>query len=248
MALNTSNIGKPLCIVKDNKKLSKTVFSVSSDDEKGGFHSYDLVEGYFQVIPDVDIERTTMYIAGTSGSGKSFFTAEYVKQYHKYYPNNAVYLITEGEDEPAFHGMNYIKKVNLEGIEDDPLDYTEFEDTLVIFDDIDAMRGKLGKYINELRDKLLKNSRKKRVSVISTSHSFTGKELQSCLNESQYIVFFLSNYNKSMKYLLESYIGLSKEGISQLRKTRSRWCCFVKSYPNVIIQEKKIQTINHLQD
>ena len=116
-----------------------------------------------------------MYIAGTSGSGKSFFTSEYVKQYHKYYPDNVVFLITEGEDEPAFHGMNYIKKVNLEGIEDDPLDYTEFEDTLVIFDDIDAMRGKLGKYINELRDKLLKNSRKKRVSVISTSHSFTGK-------------------------------------------------------------------------
>jgi len=249
MALNTSHIGTPVAIIKNSKKYAKTVFSVSPDDEKNGFNSFDIVDnGIFQVIPNPDKERSTVYIAGSAGSGKSYWTARYIEEYKKQNSDNPVYLITEANDpDPAFEKLD-LKKVNLDGILEDPIDYNEFSDCCCVFDDVDALTGKLYKYVYLLRDKLLKNSRKKRVSVVSTSHTFTNRDLSAVLNESEVIVFFMSNYNRSLKYLLESYIGLNKEGINTLRKTRSRWCSFLKTYPNVIIQEKKIQTINHLQD
>ncbi len=132
---------------------------------------------------------------------------------------------------------------------DEPIEYTEFENCLVIFDDIDAMTGKLGKYIYNLRDKLLKNARKSHVSVITTNHSACeGTKTKAVLNESDTIVFFLTNYNKSLKYLIEGYIGLNKEGIKKIRANKSRWTAYIKSWPPVIVQERDIMTINHIQD
>ena len=32
--------------------------------------------------PDKDIERSTMYVCGSAGSGKSYFVAQYVQEYH----------------------------------------------------------------------------------------------------------------------------------------------------------------------
>jgi hypothetical protein len=119
---------------------------------------------------------------------------------------------------------------------------------LVIFDDIDAYTGKLKKFIYALLDKLLKNARKNKVSVIMTSHSCTGLELKAVLNESNVIVFFMKNLNRSLKYLLEGYVGLNKDGIKRLKSNKSRWTAFVKTYPNIIIQEKDLFTIGHIQD
>lgn len=254
MSLNLVKVGRELAIVKDNPKMKKAVFSVSNEDKYDeteiikSFNHFQLDKGYFQYIPDTDRDRDTIFVAGTSGSGKSYFASQYIKEYHRIYPDNPIYLITgNSAEDPAFENMKYLKKINLEGILQDPLDYTEFKDCLVVADDIDAVSGKLGKYLYDLRDKLLKNSRKVKVSVLSTAHSFTGTDLKAVLNESDVIVFFPSNYNRSLKYLLENYLGLTKEGIKAVRNLKTRWCAFVKSYPNVLITEKTISTLNHLQ-
>ena len=65
------------------------------------------------------------------------------------------------------------------------------------------------KTIDELRDKLLKNSRTFKVSAISTSHDACGIKLKSGLNESKIIVFFMLNYNRSLKYLSENLKKMS---------------------------------------
>ena len=250
MSINTSKIGVPVAIVKNSKKYAKTLFSVSKDEEINGFNKLELEEpkASFQVIPNFNAERSTVFIAGTSGSGKSYWASEYMKQYHQIYPDHPIYLITEAIDaDPAFKDLK-LKKVNLNGILDDPIDWNEFESCLVVFDDCDAISGKLYRYIYELRDKLLKNSRKKNVSVITTSHSFTGKDLQSVLNESQVIVFFPSNFNRSLVYLLDKYIGLVKEGVKEVRNSKSRWIAYIKTFPNILVSEKKIQTLNDLQN
>ena len=248
MSINTSKIGIPVAIIKGNKKYAKTLFSVSKDEEINGFNKLEIDGGTFQVIPNFNAERSTVFIAGTSGSGKSYWASEYIKEYLKIYPDNPVYLITEAIDaDPAFKDLK-LKKVNLEGILDDPIDWNEFESCLVCFDDVDSLTGKMYKYIYELRNKLLMNSRKKGVSVITTSHSFSGRDLVPVLNESQVIVFFGSNYNRSLHYLLEKYIGLTKEGIKEVRSNKSRWMTFCKTFPNILVSEKKIQTLNDLQN
>ena len=59
---------------------------------------------------------------------------------------------------------------------------------MVIFDDIDSIKGKLGKTVHASRDKLLNNSRKFKVSVISTSsHDASGQSLKSVLTESYFL-------------------------------------------------------------
>lgn len=252
MALNISGVGRDIAIIKNNKKYKKTIFSVSEEVEDNAlnksFQNFKIDEGVFQYIIDKDRDRDTIFICGSAGSGKSYWAGEYCKEYTKTYPDYPIYLISEGQQDPALDGLKNLKRIRIdEGLLEDPIEYTEFSNCLVIFDDTDAMTGKLGKYIYALRDKLLKNSRKNRVSVITTNHTCTGLELKAVLNESNVIVFFMMNYNRALKYLLENYVGLDKDGIKQLKANKSRWTAYIKSFPNVILQEKDIMTINDIQ-
>jgi hypothetical protein len=251
MSLNTSGIGQEVAIIKNNPNYKKTKFFVSDVEDKKmkGFDNFQIEEGVFQYVSDEDRDRDTIYICGSAGSGKSYWTGEYCKEYHKRNKHNPIYLISEGSADPALDGLKNLQRVKVDdSLIEDPIDWQEFDNCLVIFDDIDAYTGKLKKAIYALLDKLLKNARKNKVSVIMTSHSCTGLELKAVLNESNVIVFFMKNYNRSLKYLLEGYVGLNKEGIKKLKANKSRWTAFVKTYPNVIIQERNLFTIGHIQD
>jgi adenosyl cobinamide kinase/adenosyl cobinamide phosphate guanylyltransferase len=254
MALNIANVGRKIARIRDSsdKKLAGLTFSVSDDPEKleliKSFDSFKIPTGRFQYIPDPKRDRDTIYIAGAAGSGKSYWAASYLREYMRVFPENPIYFFTESEfEDPAFAGMP-LKRVHVDrSLIDEPIDFHEFENCCVLFDDIDALTGLLKKTVYELRDKLLKNSRKRRVTVISTSHTFTGIENKAVLNESDVIVFFMMNYNKSLRYLLENYLGLDLDGIKYIKTIKSRSLAYVKSFPNTIISERSIFTIDKLQ-
>lgn len=246
-----TGFGQEIAIIKNNPKYKKTKFYVSDteDNKIKGFDNFHIDEGTFQYVTDEDKDRDTIYICGSAGSGKSYWTGKYCEEYYKNNKKNPIYLISEGSADPALDQLKNLQRVKVDDtLLEDPIEWTEFDNCLVIFDDIDAYTGKLKKYIYSLLDKLLKNARKNKVSVIMTSHSCTGLELKAVLNEANVIVFFMKNYNRSLKYLLEGYVGLNKDGIKKLKANKSRWTAFVKTYPNVIIQEKDIFTIGHVQD
>lgn len=251
MSLNLSGIGQEVAIIKNNDKYKKVkIFVSDEEDEKiQTYQNLELDNGVFQYVSDKDKDRDTIYICGSAGSGKSYWTGKYCEEYYKRNKENPIYLISEGSADPALDELKNLQRVKIdETILDEPIEWTEFENCLCIFDDVDAYTGKLKKYIYSLMDKLLKNARKNKVSVVMTSHSCTGLELKAVLNEANVIVWFPKNYNRSLKYLLESYVGLDKNSIKKLHKNKSRWCAFVKSYPNVIIQEKNLTTLTNLQD
>ena len=52
------------------------------------------------------------------------------------------------------------------------------------------------------------------------------------------------NYNRGIKYLLESYIGMDKKGIEKLRKLKTRSITYIKSYPNLLLSDYEVGTIN----
>jgi nucleoside-triphosphatase THEP1 len=226
---NLEKCGDLICRIVDNPRYKNKKVALCKeklDDDIKQFDEMKLSSGMFQLIPDKNKDRTTMYVTGSAGSGKSYFVAEYCKEYHKTFPDNEIYLISENDEDPAFDSLSYVKRIIIDDLHTDPLDWKEFKNCLIVFDDIDSVAGKLGKTISLLRDKVLKNSRKFHVSVISTAHNSTGLDLKSVLNESQIIIFFLSNYNRNLKYLLENYLGLSRKGIDKLRKMNdSRWTC-----------------------
>jgi hypothetical protein len=71
--------------------------------------------------------------------------------------------------------------------------------------------------------------------------------LKAVLNESNVIVFFMANYNRALKYLLENYMGIDKDGVKLLKANKSRWTAYIKSFPNVILQEHNIMTLENIQ-
>lgn len=241
---NFEKNGHKIAVVNSTKRQRKVYFS--EDDGKESLELNNDAE--FMLSPDKTMERQTMYVCGSAGSGKSYFVSKYCEEYHKTFKNNPIFLISENNEDPAFDSKDYIKRIEINDMVENPIDWKEFENCLVIFDDIDSIKGKLGKTIDDLRDKLLKNSRKFKVSVISTAHDSTGIKLKSVLNESKIIVFFMINYNRSLKYLLENYLGMNKVVVEKLKKTKSRWTAFVKSYPCYLIQQKNIMTISSLEN
>ena len=240
---NFEKNGDKIAVVNSTKRQRKVYFS-----EDDGKESLELKDGEFMLSPDKTMERQTMYVCGSAGSGKSYFVSKYCEEYHKTFKSNPIFLISENNEDPAFDSKDYIKRIEINDMVENPIDWKEFENCLVIFDDIDSIKGRLGKTIDDLRDKLLKNSRKFKVSVISTAHDSTGIKLKSVLNESKIIVFFMINYNRSLKYLLENYLGMNKVVVEKLKKTKSRWTAFVKSYPCYLIQQKNIMTISSLEN
>jgi hypothetical protein len=252
MNLNFIEGRKIAKIVDDPKHKNINIFVSENEEEDNYGRSFDHLEikkGQFQYIPDKERFRDTIFCAGSAGSGKSYWVSQYVKEYHSTYKNNTIYLISECKEDPVFDKLDYVKRIKIDDeLLENPILYDEFDNCLVIYDDIDAINGKLGKYIYSLRDKHLKNSRKNHVSVISTNHTFTGTDLKAVLNESDVIVFFMANYNRSLKYLLENYVGLNKQSIKNLKKHKSRATAYIKSYPNIILQEKFICTLEYLEN
>ena len=125
----------------------------------------------------------------------------------------------------------------------DPLDLKDFneEACCVVFDDIDSLEKKLKVAVYTLLNKLLKVGRSYKISVLVSSHSSCdGHDTKSMLNESTVICFYPTTYNRSIKYLCESYIGMQKNDIAKMRKHKSRWCMYIKCYPSCILQEKNI--------
>jgi len=85
MSFNFESVGKQIAVIKnknDTKAKEKKVFLSSDSDAK---NNYDNVETksneYFQLVKDPEAERIVLYVVGASGSGKSYWTTQFVKQY-----------------------------------------------------------------------------------------------------------------------------------------------------------------------
>jgi len=251
--MNTSHIGLEVAIIKDDPSARKVKISVSDDFEDNEaikfFNKLDIKKGKFQVVPDKKKERTSIFIVGKNGSGKSYWIRDYIGEFIKRFPDYPIYLFSSKKEDENLDDIKEIRRVPIdESFISDPLQYEQLRETLCIFDDIDGLRGKLKDEIYHLRDIILKNARSYKIHIISTNHDATGRDVQAPLNESDMIVFFMKNYNRCLRYLLENYVGLEKEQIKNLRKNKSRATTYIKTYPNVFVQERNITTIEGLNN
>ena len=80
------------------------------------------------------------------------------------------------------------------------------------------------------------------MSAIITSHVATnGAETRLILTEAHAIVFFPNNMAaRSLKYLLESYMGMDKTEIKRIKALQGRAVCFVKTFPKCVVSEKEV--------
>lgn len=234
--------GYPLAKIIGKGSLNNKIIRIDDKSKvKQDFKELTLDENYdFQVIPNIDAERSTIYVCGMAGSGKSYFVSGWIKEYVKFYPNNPIYIFSEKEYDEQLDKIKNTKRIKLSE-ELKEINYLEFSNSCCLFDDIDSLDKNIKNVVYAIRDKALKLGRSAKISVVCTAHNATdGKESKVLLNESQSIVFFMANWNRSLKYVVENYLGMTKEDVKKAKSNNSRWTCYTKSYPNIIIQQKNI--------
>jgi len=197
----------------------------------------------FQLIPTKDAKkREVWYIAGASGSGKSYIAKGLAEMYSKQFPDRKVYLVSKLEEDDTLDNIKGKKLIRLKPAKlvENPLkDLTLLEDSMVIFDDYDTFLGKEMKVIQQLIDDIAIMGRHNNITMLCLTHYLTNySKTRLLLTEATHIVVYpLSTGAHALNYLLKTYLGLEKEEISAIRRGGSRWVMLYKNYPNYAITE-----------
>ena len=240
MSLNyTEKDGRAICQV--GKKI------VYLHEEEGGDKEIKLTGKEEKFIPAIDkkTEREIYFVAGPSGSGKSFFTKQYIEVFHKTFPKRKVYMFSALEDDKTLDHLKYIKRIKIKDPEFLRADFTikDFKDTLIIFDDVDAISTKsIVAQLTAIQDMIMNLGRHENVFFCYTSHLlYNGIKTKKILSECHKATIFpLTSSKKHVLYLLETYFGFSKEDIERLIKLRGRSKTICKSYPIVAWSENEV--------
>lgn len=255
MSLNFERVGRFLCKVEGGSYNNK-IISVSSslgdekDDYQKPFTNLTLRDGKFQQMPDPETERQILYITGASGSGKSTYTANYIKQYQRMFPKNPVYCFSALQEDESLDVVKPKRIIIDESIWKEPLVVDEFANSLVVLDDIDVIGDKKQREaVYSIMNQILEVGRHHKITCVITNHlSTNGKDTRRILNEAHFIVWFpYSGSNVGLKRLLEDYCGLDKKTIKYIKSLKSRWACLAKNYPNVLFTEKDIWLPSELE-
>jgi len=242
---NLVKTGRPLCKILDGK-LNGTIISVAPKGDVN-VNTFPVIrlpeESKFQIIPDSNKERDILYITGASGSGKTTFTAGYIKEYKKTYKKNEIYVFSALKEDETLDklGIQRVKVGN--NLIEDPLTIDDFKNSLVIFDDIDVISDKkVREAVYKILNSILETGRHTKTSCINTNHLPTAKnETRRILNEAHAIVYFPhSGSVRGINYLLTDYVGLTKEDIQVIKGMKSRWCCIFKNYPQIAMTERQL--------
>ena len=244
MAFNLNKEGKSIAVI-DGGKFNKKVLSIETNAD----HNKNITKEFsklsieltakFQQIPDNTLTRSVGYIVGASGSGKSTYVCNYLKQYKKVFKENQIYCFSALDEDESIDGLD-IKRILIdESLIEDPIEIEDFKDSIIIFDDIDVLNPKLKKPVWEILNKALQIGRHHNISVLVTMHLPTNKhETKIILTESQWVVYFPhSGGGRGTKYLLTEYLGLDTKSIQRIKRLKTRWCCIFKNYPQFCLTE-----------
>jgi len=253
--MNFENQGQPIAIIKNkdakDKKFSPILFI--TDKKKDVIRPFDELklgenDGGFQPIPNPEQERQILYITGASGSGKSYYTKQYCMEYRRIFPKNPIYLFSSISEDSSIDEIKGLQRIKLTpDLLNDEITSADFKDSLVIFDDTDCLTDKKMKLkVNGILNSILETGRHTNTYCIYTSHlPCAGNDTKRILNEAHTITFFPHSLGgRSLKYLLESYLGLDKKQIQKIKSLKSRWVTCIKSYPQVIISEKEAYLVS----
>lgn len=128
-------------------------------------------EGIFELIPSPDKDkRQVFYVAGQSGSGKSFIAKTYAEYYHKLFPDRGVYLVSKLQKDDTLDALKFIKRLNIQSFIDDYPDLDEFKECCLIMDDYDTLTGDAEKVVSKIIDDIAIQGRHTTTTMLCLSH------------------------------------------------------------------------------
>lgn len=250
MSLNFEKHGAILGIVKGGQLNGKYI-SVSTDKtlDSGEKTHQDikLSSGKFQPTQDYNKERFVGYIVGASGSGKSYYIREWIKQYKKQFKKNPIYLFSSLAEDETLDEIKPKRVILDDAFKTEKIDLEMYRNTLCIFDDTDSISDKaLKTSVYALMNSMLNTGRHFNISMWVVNHTPTGtkSETKTILNEAHTITFFPSNMNRQLKYLLENYCGLDTKAIKKIMKMSHRWITIYRHFPQVLISDDHIAMLS----
>lgn len=199
--------------------------------------------GTFELIPNLD-ERV-LFVAGPSGSGKSTFAGQYIDKYLKLYPKAKFYVFSQLNEDQAFDYLRPHRITLDQSLIDEPIEVNDIEEnSIVLFDDIDSVSDKkIQIAINKIKEQILNLGRHRNIKIVVTNHLLNPAERtasRTLLNESQSITFFpQSGSSYQISYYLKRYLGFSTKQINAIMALPSRWVTVLRTYPQVILSEKR---------
>jgi len=196
--------------------------------------------GKLQPLPNFNrIEK--VYISGISGSGKSTFAANFIKEYLKIKKKNEFFVISNvAEDEV----LDKLKPIRIDLEDEEALSETradDFYDSIVLFDDIDTISNSLvRRFVQNLRDTLLEEGRHYNATTVAVSHVLQNyAATRKLLNEATSVVFFPGYGSNTHNYrFLKNHCMYSDDTIRRLLNLNSRWIALYRTSPNYVIYEK----------
>jgi len=254
MAFNLEQKGKILAKI-DGGKFNNKIVSITdkeSDEVSKNFSNIHIPDdGKFQQIPDPEIERQIIYVFGPSGSGKSYYSKQYIKEWKKQKKSDKVYLFSSLEDDKSLDDIKP-KRINIDKkLVNDPIDTEMFKNSMVIFDDIDVIRDKeIKEAVYDILNSILEIGRHFNIDCILTNHlPSNGKDTRRILNECHSITYFPhSGAGRQQKYFLENYAGLDIKEMKKIKKMNTRWATIFKTYPMCVMTEKDLFTFDDLTE
>ena len=204
-------------------------------------------EGQFELLPTPDPKRREVwYIAGQSGSGKSFIAKSLASYYKKLFPEREVYLVSKLEEDATLDALKFLKRLKIQSFIDDYPDLDEFKNCMVIMDDYDTLTGDADKVIHKLIDDLSIMGRHVCVSLVLCSHYLTNyKKTRLLLTETTHLVVYPQSTSfHALRYLLKNQVGIEEDDLKRYRKLGSRWLCFVKGFPTMMISQKNAEILH----
>lgn len=244
--------GIPIAVARNGKKgrlLYLTDNSLKKDKKIcfSGSKSVDLdTNEMFELIPTADREkRDVFYVAGQSGSGKSYIAKQLAQNYKRLFPDREIYLISKLEKDETLDALDYIKRLNIQSFIDSYPSIEEFERAMIIFDDYDTLTGEADKVVHKLIDDLAIQGRHTVTTMLCLSHHLSNyKKTKLILSEATHIVVYpLSTAYKPLKYVLGTYVGVEPDDVDRLRKMGSRWLCFKKGFPSYCITMRHAEVL-----
>lgn len=213
--------------------------------------STELVDNDHEFFPlpiiDKDLNNR-IFIAGPSGSGKSYFIGNFIKQYHKMYPDKRIIIVSPINEDKNIDVVKDIIKVDLdEDFKLVPPTVDKFANSLTIFDDIYGITDiKLRNSVFAVKDAILQNGRHDKIDVITSSHllndqKYTKKDI---FEANGICIFHKASNAHFINYFTKNYLGLDKFQHKKFTSMPGRWV-FVKPMlcPKVLISADEITTL-----
>ncbi len=242
----------PIAIVKgDDKKCPyyNSFLNLNSSEKQSTItNQVELpISCHFSLLPNADKDkRDCWYIAGQSGSGKSYIAKMLAENYCKMYPDRKVYLISKlDNDETIDSAACDIIRLDYSDWDEEPPEINTIKNCMVIFDDVDTIsKDENGVQVQQFADDIATMGRKHgddqgNITMIYISHTLTNyKKSRILLLESTHYVLFPQNTStNTMRHLLITHVGMDEKDIKKLKRLKSRWICIKKGFPSYLIYQ-----------